>query len=208
MTICSVGNRIAVNFSSLNLPISNEQALEILKGQNIRPIEVDILSISKSLVGKAQWKLPSFQWEAPHFFDCSSLTKWLYGQKGIWLPRRPLQQFEFCCHHGSIHEPSEITDGDIVFTSSPYKQGVNTGNDNEGVHVCIATKDSHVICATKSEFGEGVVEISIEKLLATRKLRAVRRLYNITSKITTLMFPLGREIETVDDVRWIVLQSL
>ena len=208
MTVHSVGNRIAVNFNSLNLPISNEQALEILKRKNIQPVEVNILSLAKKLVGKAQWKLPSRQWEAPHFFDCSSLTKWLYGQKGIWLPRRPLQQFEFCCKYGSIHELSEITEGDIVFSSSPYRQGVNTGGDDGIGHVCIAIENNKVICATNSEFGMGILEISIENLLTTRKLRAVGRLYNTTSEITTLMFPLGREIETVDDVKWIVLQSL
>ena len=208
MTVRSVGNHIAVNFNSLNLPVSNEQALEILKGKNIQPIEVDILSLAKNLVGKARWKLPSRQWEAPHFFDCSSLTKWLYGQKGIWLPRRPLQQFEFCCQYGSIHELSEITEGDIVFTSSPYKQGVNTGEDDGIGHVCISIGDGQVICATNSEFGTGILEISIEKLLETRKLRAVGRPCNSMSEITTLMFPLGREVETTDDVRWIVLQSL
>ena len=208
MTLRSVGNRISVNFNSLNLPVSNEQALEILKGKNIQPIEVNILSLAKNLVGKAQWKLPSRQWETPDFFDCSSLTKWLYGQKGIWLPRRPLQQFEFCCHHGSIHKLTEITEGDIVFTSSPYKQGVNTGEDDGIGHVCISIGDGQVICATNSEFGTGILEISIEKLLGTRKLRSIGRMHDKTSEITTLTFPLGREIETVDDVRWIVLQSL
>lgn len=207
MTTRSIDNRIAVDLNSLNLPISNEQALKILRERNIQPIEVDTPSLAKSLVGRAQWKLPSRQWEAPHFFDCASLIKWLYGQKGIWLPRRPMQQFEFCSRHGSIQGLDKIKIGDILFVSSPYRHGVNTGN-NEGMHTCIAIGDSKVICATNSELGTGILEIPIAKLLTTRKFIGVGRVYNLTSEITTLIFPLGREIETVDDLRWIVLQAL
>ena len=208
MTARSVDNRIAVDFSSLNLPVSKEKAIEILRERNIQTIDVDIISLAKSIIGKSQWKLPSRQWEAPHFFDCSSLIKWLYGQKGIWLPRRPVQQFEFCSKYGSIHNLDKIVEGDILFVSSPYRQGVNIG-DNEGVgHVCIAVGEGEIVHATNSEFGTGVLKISIEKLLTTRKLMAVGRICNYMSKVTTLIFPLRREIETVDDLRWIVLQAL
>ena len=204
----SVNNRIAVDFDSLDLPISTNQALEILRKKNIRPLEVDIRSLAKGLVAKAGWKFASRQWEAPHFFDCSSLTKWLYGQKGFWLPRRTHQQFEFCRQYGSIRPLDEMTENDIVFLSSPYKQGVRV-ESNDGIgHVCISVGNGQVICATNSEFGVGIVEIPIETVVKTRKFLALGRPYLNMSSIITLIFPPEREIEIVDDVRWIVLQSL
>ena len=204
----SVVNRIAIDLSSLDLPIPPDQALEILKKRNIRPVEVDIQALAKSLVGKAQWKLPSRQWEAPHFFDCSSLTKWLYGQKGVWLPRRHVQQFEYCRQNGSIHGLGEIIGGDLIFLSSLYNNGVKMDSDEGIGHVCLAVGNDSAICATNSELGTGVLELSIDILLRTRKLRSVGRLFSSAGSFTTLMLPPGSEVETIDDVRWKILQSL
>ncbi|MFA6095206.1 MAG: NlpC/P60 family protein [Candidatus Paceibacterota bacterium] len=92
----AVGNRCAVDFSSLLLPVTTERALNILAEENIKPVDVDVISLARELVGKAEWLWAARQWQAPALFDCSSFTKWLYGQMGIWIPRRPQQQFEFC----------------------------------------------------------------------------------------------------------------
>jgi len=205
----SVGNKIAVNLNSLNLPVSDRMALEILEQHDVRTIEVDIQSLARGLVGKAQWKFASRWWERPQYFDCSSLTKWIYGKKGIWLPRRPLQQFEFCRQYGDvICSSNDIMVGDLVFLSSPYKHGIKTQSDEGIGHVCISVGGGDLVCATNSELGKGIVEVSIETVLKTRKLRAIGRVCEQASSMITLMFPSDREIETTDDVRWIILQSL
>ena len=235
----AVGNRIGVDFISLDLPIPKDEALDILEKSNIRRIEVNIHDIAKELVGKAQWKLLSRQWEAPYFFDCSSLTKWLYGQKGIWIPRRSRVQFHFCGQSMEIDKETRLVDvwdtetgdllftdsvstgrkksntdivrevipGDLIFLSSPYKNGVKTDSDDGIGHVCIASGSEKAICATKSEFGKGIIELPIRTFLDSRKLRGIGRIIPEGREVITLIFPPKEEIETIDDIRSIVLRS-
>lgn len=203
----SVGNRIAVDFGALNVPIQITEALGILKTRNIRPIEVSVEVLARSLVGKASWKLPSRLWEAPYYFDCASLTKWLYGQKGVWIPRRPLGQLEFCRQFGSIQSVDEITTGDLLFVSSPYRDGIKSNSEVEVGHVCIVSDLNNAICATNSEFGTGIVELPIARILSSRRLAAIGRVI-CPDTLTTLIFPPEREIETVDDIKHIILRSL
>ncbi len=217
----AVGNRIAVDFNGRG--ISKDEALEILKKKNVRPIEVNIIELAKELVGRAQWKWGACQSEAPHFFDCSSLTKWLYGQKGIWIPRRAHQQFDFFPYGQMLFSVSvterwdsamkkqvieEIVEGDLIFVSSPYKRGVKTDLDERIGHVCIASGAEQAICATNSEFGTGVVELPISTLFKSRKLSGIGRVIPDEADVTTFTFPSEREIETTDDIHVIVLQSL
>lgn len=208
MSVRSVSNRIAVDFNSLKLPISTKESLKILAKKNIRPIEVDVCSLAKDLVGNACWKLCARQWEAPYFFDCSSFIKWLYGQKGVWIPRRTLQQLDFCKQFGSLHSIEEVKTGDILFVSSPYINGVFSDSTRAVGHVCLAVDADNIICATNSEFGTGVVQTSLKSLLSSRQLACVGRIIDEVSHITTLIFPPEREIETPDDVRYIILQTL
>lgn len=208
MNARSVKNRIGVNLNSLGLPISETEVFSILRDRNIKPINISISLLAKKLIHNSNWKLGARQWEAPNLFDCSSLTKWLYGQMGIWLPRRPLQQLEFCERYGSEHELNEIIEGDILFISSPYKSGTRIESYTKGIHVCISIGNDEVISATNSELGTGIVKISITDLLKTREFRSVGRVCRDLSKITTFEFPSDREVETVDDIRWIILQSL
>jgi hypothetical protein len=65
----------------------------------------------------------------------------------------------------------------------------------------------NVICATNGEFGKGVVKIPFHELCMTRKICGAGRIILRGSTITTLLTPLRREIETSDDVRYVILQS-
>jgi cell wall-associated NlpC family hydrolase len=202
----NVGNRVAVDFTSLNLSISYEEALSILNDRKIRPISVNVIDLAKSLVGVAMWRWGSKQWEAPYYFDCSALTKWLYGQIGLWLPRRALQQLEFCKKDGKIIEPANLTPGDLVFSSSHFKNGVRTNSDEGIGHVFIATGDNRAISATNSELGCGVTSMHIEEIASTRKIRAIARVCELGT-ITTLLVPPGVEIESSDDIKYILAHS-
>lgn len=206
MTFRNVGNRVAADLASFNLSISNEEALNILGERKIRPIEVDIADQAKCLVGVAKWRWGSKQWEAPHYFDCSALTKWLYGQIGIWLPRRTTQQYELCKKQGGIVELSDMTSGDLVFSSSPFKNGVRTNSDDGIGHVSIAVGSDRIISATNSELGCGVVCLTIDEISATRKIRAIGRVCQLEN-ITTFLFPPGIEVESSDDVKYILAHS-
>ncbi|OHA16728.1 MAG: hypothetical protein A3C79_00085 [Candidatus Taylorbacteria bacterium RIFCSPHIGHO2_02_FULL_45_28] len=203
----AVKNRIAVHRIQLqHLPIPEERALFILQEKGIRVIEVDIIAIAKGLIGKASWKFGARQHEAPLFFDCSSLTKWLCGQRGIWIPRRPTQQFIHCRSHANTLHLSEAKPGDLLFTNSPFKNGVMYEIDDTIGHVFFVTDKETAICATNSEFGTGIFEVSFADIFKTRKFLDVGRV--MTNDVVTFLTPPHREVETSDDIVQIVLQSL
>lgn len=209
MMFRAVQDRCAVDVKSMDWPVDIDTALGILQKRGIRKINVDLIAVAEGLVGKAGWKLPSPQSDAPHHFDCSSLTKWIYGRRGILIPRRPAQQFEFCRDHGQLLGRDELlAPGDLVFLTSPFVNGKRTDEHNGIGHVCLMAEDGDVICATNSEFGTGVVKIPFHQLFATRKSCGAGRIIPRGAEVITLEIPLAREAESSDDIRWIVLQSL
>lgn len=203
------GNRVAMVYEALGVPIPLEEALAILREKGMHVVkDADIIAIAKGLVGKAEWKLPSGTWEAPHYFDCASLTRWLYGQLGIWIPRRPIQQYEFCSKFYKIVPLENAAPADLLFVSSPYSNGRPVKTQETIGHVCIVSGEGRAICATNSEFGTGVVEIAFEKLFRSRTLGAVGRVVEDMSRIHTFLAPPNREIEGSDDIKWILLKSM
>jgi hypothetical protein len=55
----------------------------------------------------------------------------------------------------------------------------------------------------------GVTEVTLKAFLGSEEaLRGVRRLISNTRDVITLQCPELREVETSDDLRWIVLQQL
>jgi len=205
----AVGNCCAVDLKSMDVPLDEDAIFEILKEKGFRRVDVDMVSLSESVIGKASWKLPSGQWEAPHYFDCSSFTKWIYGQYGIAIPRRPRQQFEFCRAEGKeLAQDELLIVGDLLFVSSPFVHGKRTDEHNGIGHVCLMANSEEVVCATNSELGKGVVKIPFHELCATRKICGAGRIIPNDSKPVTLLTPPHREIETSDDVKWVILQSL
>lgn len=127
-------------------------------------------------VGVSRWKWGAFSSEAPLHVDCSSFTQWIFSRAGIWLPRRPYQQYEYCSEQGRIMSIDEVRQADLLFTNCPCAE--NTSGEPEPIeHVCMAVSSEEVICATNSELGRGVVRLSLEKLLSTRVLRGAGRIY-------------------------------
>lgn len=48
-------------------------------------------------------------------FDCSGLTKWVWGQAGVYLPHQSRQQYNVLPHVS----PSQVQPGDLLFYKSP-----------------------------------------------------------------------------------------
>lgn len=195
----TVGNRCAVHFQDLHLPVSDQDALRILERIGIRSVEVDLIAIARSIVGKATYKRGAHTEDAPHTFDCSSFIKWLYCQKGIWLPRRSIQQREFGDHVVS----KNMQAGDLVFTSGRINYYHNDPDDGVG-HVGIATNNNTVIHAASTR--RGIIE-SPYSAFVRKGLRGIKRIIPLHKKVYTLEFS-KRDIEWSDDVRWIILQHL
>jgi len=196
----AVRNRIAVSINCLKLPISNEETLTILNQKGFKAVKVDIISLARECIGKSKYSRGVRSSEAPAVLDCSSFIKWLYGERGIWLPRRSIQQREV----GQEVNLEEIIAGDVVFVSGRIDYYDHDLKDGVG-HVGIASGEGTIIHAANKK--SHVIETPIGKFIG-KKFRGVRRYIPKDIEVLTFETPLGREIETADDIRWIVLQSL
>ncbi|MFZ2484801.1 MAG: NlpC/P60 family protein [Minisyncoccia bacterium] len=214
----AVGNRCAFGIQDpktchieYRLENTKQMRAEIahLKYLGFKFTYVDVVKLARKLIGVSQWKLKAASSEAPDFVDCSSLVKWVYGQKGIWLPRRAFQQYwytdasfvKYCADFSSL-QWEMARPGDLLFVSSPYVQGIRTENHGR-LHVGILTGEKTVISATNSEFGKGVVEISLQKILETRKFRGIGQVVE-NKRTATLIVPSDQEVETNDDLYFLL----
>lgn len=209
MNIHSTQNRILFFKPKFNLTVSDEYLCSILASKGIHRVEVDFQSLAESLVGRS-WKWGARQWQAPEFFDCSSLSKWTFGHRGLWLPRRPEQQFRLFLEMNWIYASgaaSNLQRGDIVFVNSVYTAGKldPKKNPNRISHVLVALGNSELVCASNSELGRGVVKTSFPELVKTRKILGVGR---VPQGGITFEYDPKREIETDEDISYIIKREL
>jgi cell wall-associated NlpC family hydrolase len=128
------------------------------------------------------------------------LIKWLYGQRGIWLPRRSIQQRAL----GQAVELHELREGDVVFTSGRINYYDTDPSCGVG-HVGIATGEGTIVHAANSRVG--IIETTVEDFISGEKLRGIRRYVPKDSEVVTVTTPPQREVETSDDIQWILLQT-
>ena len=201
MVFRAVGNRCAVKLQSLGLPVSGEEALHILHEAGFEPLVVDLVELGQALIG-SEYRRGARPSEAPSVFDCSSFIKYLYGQRGVWLPRRSVQQRQY----GDPVELDELRGGDLVFCSGRIDYFYEDTNDGVG-HVGMATGEGTVLHAANKRCG--VIEVETSAFLGkSSDFRGARRIIPSDTCVLTMRTPLGREVETSDDMRWIVLQNL
>ena len=201
----AVENRCAVVLDSLRLPlISNEEILRVLSHAGFNLIEVDMVRLARECIGKSMYMRGASPREAPAVVDCSSLIKWLYGMRGIWLPRRSIQQYEL----GEACELGELIAGDVVFISGRIDYYHDDPANGIG-HVGMAAGEGTIIHAAGKECG--VVESSVNDFMNVTdgtKFRGIRRYIPKNAEILTFETPAYRSVEIADDIRWIILQSL
>ena len=197
----AVGSRCAVILDSLHLPISREEALAILNHKGFVLVEVDIIALARQCIGTSQYRRGARPSEAPTVVDCSSFIKWLYAQRGIWLPRRSIQQREL----GEVVNLDELVTGDVVFISGRIDYYHDDPANGVG-HVGIATGYGTVVHAADRKVN--VVESPLDKFVGETKFRGARRYIPQNVEVLTFETPLNREVEVADDIKWIILQQL
>lgn len=197
----AVQNRCAVHLPSLKLPVTDVEALTILENNGFKVLEVDLIALARQCIKASTYHRGAKPSEAPAVVDCSSFIKWLYGQHGIWLPRRSIQQREL----GTPVPVEEIGAGDVIFVSGWIDYYHTDPKDGVG-HVGIATGEGTVVHAADRK--AHVVESSIENFVGKTKFRGARRYVPKDQTVLILETPANREVEIADDLRWIVLQSL
>ena len=201
MNYRAVGQRCAVDIDSLDLEITSDEAVLILLNNGFKIVHVDIVELARECIGASKYRRGARPDEAPEVFDCSSFIKWLYGQCGIWLPRRSIQQMSL----GEKIEMDSICAGDVVFVSGVIDYYHDDPTKGVG-HVGIASSSNTVIHAANGKIG--VAEIPLDKFIGEDKFRGIRRYVPDNRRILTFKTPADRHVEIEDDFRWIILQSL
>lgn len=198
----AVGRRVAVDIPSWHLPLTLDQSLARLRGLGFIVHETKFETLARSVIGKATYRRSAPLAAAPYAFDCSSFVKWLYAERGIWIPRRCLHQF----HSGTPVEENAILPGDLVFLNGTPCPPLGTP-ENRVSHVGIVIDNGIVVHATP----ETMYGIACEKLTSWRQKkiwRGARRFIPPDHSILTIEIPPDREIETSDDVCWHLLETL
>jgi len=203
MNYRAVGNRCAVHLPTLvpSLPaifaiFDGDSLLKILREQHFNVVDVDLVSLARTFIGDCNYRLGATMEESPKVIDCSSFTKYLYAQKGIWLPRLSIQQRQKGI---SVEVPSP---GDLVFTTG-YRNFYEIDPQENIGHVGIATGEGTVIHATNVK--GGVIESTWEEFNRGEP-RGIRRIV-LHGTITLEKANKYLLIETADDFRWISLKN-
>lgn len=203
-----VGGRIpfcAINIEELQLPISSDQADQIMIDLGFRYHEINLLEAARSCVDKAIYERGVDFRLAPSTVDCSSLTKWLYALRGIWLPRLAIQQSEM---GEEIPLDAEPQLGDLFFSPGRFAMSRSKKADAPQIgHVGFATGEETVIHA--SCWKGQVREVPIRKYKSMRhKVCLIKRIIADPAHTLTYSWPSNLVIETSDDVRWLILNQI
>lgn len=195
----TIGNRIAIDFKALKLPVTDAEALELLTAYGIHPVEVSLIDLARSQIGKP-YRFGAHPKEAPHAFDCSSFTHWLYANKGLWLPRYAIDQRD-----AGQKTTTGIT-GDLIFTSGKYYR-CHWGNIDDAVgHTGIITGEGTVISCSVNN--KGVAEELLSAYLKGVEYRGIRRYIPSTGTVYTLIIPDSLYIDNSHTLRWKILHWL
>ncbi len=195
----SVGNNLTVNLHNLRLPIKHEQVRLMLWQLGFAENKFDLTFLARGLVGKSQYQRGAKSDQAPSIVDCSSMTKWLYGQIGIWLPRHSIDQRSM---GRIINRPQE---GDLIFTAGFRNYYWDNPADGVG-HVGIVTRDITIIHAANTQ--RGIVEDPWEEFCKKQEnFRGLRRYLPPSRDSLFIQMP-NKQVETDRELRWLILQHL
>lgn len=204
----AVGDRCAVDLGRLLIAglLTDSAKRAALETLGCTVVAVDPIALARSCIGHSTWRRGARMHEAPGIVDCSSFTKWIFGQLGIWIPRRSIQQRD-CSGNGghAVNERDDVRPGDLVFVTG-WRDYYDV-DPSQGIgHVGIVTGDRTVVHAANAELG--IIESPLEEFLYLNNFRGARRMIPTDRTVLTLETPPKREVETEDDLRWMILQRL
>lgn len=101
-----------------------------------------------------------------------------------------------------MNDRDDVRQGDLVFASG-WRDYYNDDLANGVGHVGIATDTNTIIHAVNSRLG--IVESPIATFLYIDRFRGARRMIPSDHAVLTLETPPEREVETEDDIRWMIL---
>ncbi len=177
--------------------MSERDVIEAIEGLGLKRLEINPVDLAHLCVDYSTYRRGAKSREAPETVDCSSLIKWMFGECGVWLPRRTIQQRE-----EGLDVSAEFRTGDVLF-SAGVRPWFHDHPDMGVGHAGLYIGDGRVIHAANT--ARGVVEDSVEDFLGTHpgSFRGARRYLNSSTVVFEL--PKDLDVETSDDLRWILL---
>lgn len=193
--------------------VDNRCALDLARVGGDRRATIQVLkdlgcqvSLFPSVVGFARAvvsAVPTYQRgadikQAPTVFDCSSLTKWIFGQIGLGLAQYAIDQRDFLRDSGWISLPQErLQEGQIVF-STGRNDHYETVEDGVG-HCGIVTGEGTIIHAAGRR--RGIVEDDEDHFFGRRK--QFRGAFRAPGGLVIVTIPdqlAGKRVKTSDDL--------
>lgn len=197
---------IGVDFSLLDLPISQEEALAVLKKDGYEDMPTrDILVDARACKdGASLYRRYASINQAPEIVHCATFIRWLYGNLGIWLPKTAFLLREY----GMMVQEGDHQVGDLIFSSSRRSIGYYWTDEHDGVgHVGMVSGNNTVIHAANSKLN--IIEESFEDFYTDyRGFRGIRRIVPDLKNLVTLKIPHARreKIELMLEIRKEILK--
>jgi hypothetical protein len=202
----AVGTRCAVDMGELAqaLDLPEERVACLLAQIGFDMCRADPVHWAKQLVGQANYHRDAPFELAPQVVDCSSLTKWVYHQCGIWLPRQAVQQRRRTAAHPV--KLRNLRAGDLVFRTGYGNSWYPDEDISQGVgHVGLATGQDTVIHAIK---WDGIKETSLKSFLGKWPRHGATRVLPAERCILTLVCNMVHGIEYSEDVFFLLQANL
>ncbi len=197
----AVGNRCAVDFSTLRLPFSDEEAIKILLERGFNLITENLTALARQCVGISKYVRFCRAEEAPNSVDCSSFVKWLYAQKGIWLPRHPIDQ-RYLGFQEIADISTKLYEGDLIFSTG--RRNLYWFNPEEGIgHVGMVSSNQTLIHAANPH--TGVVELPLTDVIGRWQNRGIIRIIPNPGRTFTFECPAHQLVECSTAFRWKLL---
>lgn len=205
---CKIRRRCAFPLSAIPLPpkdalrlIKRIPGLQILNDNyQTRTLVTECLpSFAKQYVGVSRYARNAHIDGAPLYVNCSSFMAFVYAQMGIKLPRLAVQQSEV----GELVSQENLTVGDLVFTTGHINRYRDDPAQSVG-HVAMLVGPSQYIHAHTS----GVTLVKASHLYKNREFRVARRYISQTDCVVLLSCDTQLNIETSDDIYWLLTKYL
>ncbi|OGD68958.1 hypothetical protein A2996_01040 [Candidatus Campbellbacteria bacterium RIFCSPLOWO2_01_FULL_34_15] len=183
----------------LGLNLSDKDVEEILNKFKFEFAQIDsakkVLELANDLIGKSYKLGASVVYDAPHSFDCSSFTAYLFAQGGIAIPRMAVDQLVF----GKEVYESDLQSGDLIFSNTGegkiYFESVEflSGTKiEEGVdHVGLYLGDGKIIHASRYN-NDGVEMGNISEFKQFKNIVGYRRMVESEEKRYVVTVPYQR----------------
>ncbi len=192
MQFLSVDSKIAFHLS--DIPASESQVLHTLSQLGFSPVLPDpaqLTQLAKTFIG-APYKYSTTLNTAPHIFNCTTLTRYVFRQLGIWLPLFAFEQKEY----GIGVTENNIRPGDLVFrTGLSSSRWRNTPEEAIG-HVGIVLGPDSILHASFKN--RSVCVDTLQTFIDKQLFQGVARI--LTPDMVVLTIPAHMEVERSSDV--------